>query len=122
MAFLVKIDEDLPRTVAQRLRENGYDAANVIEQKMGGTKDPALWKAVQQEKRFLITADKGFADVRTYPPGKHAGVLLLRPDEDGIRPIIDLISKLLRTYKLDDLAGSITVVTPRGIRIRKAPI
>ncbi len=86
---------------------------------MGGTKDPALWKAIQQENRFLVTADKGFADVRTYPPGHHAGVLLLRPDEDGVRPIIDLLSKLLNSHKLDDLAGSITVVTARGIRIRK---
>ena len=32
-----------------------------------------------------ITTDKGFADVRIYPPGTHASVMLLRPDQDGIR-------------------------------------
>ncbi len=64
---------------------SSYDVVSVIDQQMGGWKDPLLWKAIQEENLFLITADKGFADIRKYPPGKHAGILLLRPDEDGIR-------------------------------------
>jgi predicted nuclease of predicted toxin-antitoxin system len=120
MAFTVKVDEDLQRAAAQMLREQGYDAVRVIDQQMGGWKDPPLWKVVQEENRFLVTADKGFADIRAYPPGTHAGILLLRPDEDGIRPIIELLTKVLVSYKLDELAGSVTVVTPRGIRIRRA--
>ena len=120
MAFAIKVDEDLPRTALRLLQERGYDAVSVIDQKMGGWKDPPLWNAVQEENRFLVTADKGFADIRSHPPGKHAGVLLLRPDEDGIRPIIELLSRVLASYRLDDLMGSVTVVTPRGIRIRKA--
>ncbi len=120
MAFAIKVDEDLPHAAVRLLREHGYDVVNVIDQQMGGWKDAALWQAIQQENRFLITADKGFADIRTHPPGKHAGVLLFRPDEDGIRPTIELLSKVLESYKLNDLAGNITVVTPRGIRIRKA--
>jgi predicted nuclease of predicted toxin-antitoxin system len=92
MAFRIKADENMPRTVAQVLREHSYDAVNVIEQQMGGWKDPDLWRAIQEEKRFLITADKGFADVRIFPPGSHAGILLLRPDEDGIRPLVDSLA------------------------------
>jgi len=119
MAFAVKVDEDLPRAALRLLKEYAYDAASVIDQKMGGWKDPPLWNAIQDEQRFLVTADKGFADIRAHPPGKHAGILLLRPDEDGIRPIIDLLSRVLASYKLDELAGSVTVATPRGIRIRR---
>lgn len=87
---------------------------------MGGWRDPDLWQAVQNEKRFLITADKEFADIRLFPPGTHAGVLLLRPDEDGIRPLIDLIQSIMDAYKLEDLQNTVTVATPRNIRIRKA--
>jgi hypothetical protein len=85
MAFAIKVDEDLPRAALQLLREYRYDVVSVIDQQMGGWKDPLLWKTIQEENLFLITADKGFADIRKYPPGKHAGILLLRPDEDGIR-------------------------------------
>jgi len=116
----IKVDEDLPKVVAQRLRGRGYEAASVIEQRMGGTKDPALWQIIQDEGRFLVTADKGFADVRLYPPGTHAGVLLLRPDQDGIRPIVGLLEQVLEGYDLRDLTGAVVVVTPRGIRIRRA--
>ncbi|MEW6029999.1 MAG: DUF5615 family PIN-like protein [Chloroflexota bacterium] len=120
MAFSIKVDEDLPRSAVSLLREQGYDTANVVDQNMGGWKDPLLWSAIQEEKRLLVTADKGFADIRAHPPGQHAGVLLLRPDEDGIRPVLALLQQVLKSSKLEDLAGTITVVTPRGIRIRKS--
>jgi hypothetical protein len=81
---------------------------------------PGLRMAVQAEGRFLVTGDKGFADTRIHVPGTHAGVLLLRPDEDGIRPLVVLIDMVLSQYTLDDLATVVTVATPRGIRIRRA--
>ena len=120
MALVIKADEDLPRATVQLLREHGYNAESVLDQQMGGWKDEFLWKAIQEENRFLVTADKGFADVRIYPPGKHAGVLLLRPDEDGIYPILALMTIVLASFKLDDLVGNVTVATPRRIRTRKA--
>jgi predicted nuclease of predicted toxin-antitoxin system len=119
MPLKVKIDEDLPRHAVQVLREHGYDAASVVEQNMGGWKDPHVWTAVQKEERILITADKGFGDIRLYPPGTHHGVLLLRPDEEGIRPVIELLQKVLDSYRLDELVKTTTVVNPRGIRLRR---
>jgi predicted nuclease of predicted toxin-antitoxin system len=120
MMMRVKVDEDLPRAAVQTLLDRGYEAVSVVEQQMGGWKDPALWQAVQAEQRFLVTADKGVADIRVHPPGTHAGVLLLRPDQDGIRPVIELLELVLASYNLEALARTVTVVTPRGIRIRRA--
>lgn len=118
--MLVKVDEDLPLAAVKLLREKGYDAVSVLEQGMSGWKDNAIWQAIQSENRFLITADKAFADIRRYPPNTHYGVLLLRPDEDGIRPITSLLQHALASHKLEDLSGTVTVVTPRNIRIRRA--
>ena len=117
--MLIKVDEDLPNIAAEMLRDYGYEAQSVVEQGMGGWKDPVLWRAVQAEKRFLITADKGFADIRVYPPGSHAGVLLLRPDADGIRPIVELLTRVLTNFDLNTLQGTLAVVTPGGIRVRR---
>ena len=120
MPLKIKADEDLPGSVAVRLRRAGYLVETVVEEGMGGTKDPALWRAVQVEGRFLITADKGFADVRKYPPGTHQRVLLLRPDEDGIGPLDLLVEMVLRRGGLERLRGAVAVATPRGLRIRKS--
>ncbi len=116
----VKVDEDLPRAAVRVLRARGYDAVGVVEQGMGGWIDPALWQAIQAEDRFLVTADKGFADIRAHPPGTHAGVMLLRPDQDGIRPVLELLEKALAVYDLMDLAAAVTVVTARRVRVRRA--
>jgi predicted nuclease of predicted toxin-antitoxin system len=115
----IKVDEDLPKPMVTLLREKGYQADSVVEQGMAGWKDPEIWHQIQAEKRFLITSDKGFADIRSYPPGSHSGVMLLRPDRDGIRPVIELVEKVLQSYDLDMFAGMTMVVTPRGIRVRK---
>lgn len=118
----VKVDEDLPKAAAEMLRDRGYEADSVIEQGMGGAKDHALWLAVQAEQRFSATADKGFGDIRFYPPGAHAGILLLRPDQAGIRPILALLERTLTAYDLEALAGAVAVSTPRGVRIRWARV
>jgi predicted nuclease of predicted toxin-antitoxin system len=116
----IKVDEDLPNAAVQILRGQGHEALGVIEQGMGGTKDPDLWRAVQTEHRFLVTTDKGFGDIRSYPPGIHQGILLLRPDQAEIRPVLDPLERVLTAYDLETLAGTIVVATPRGIRIRRA--
>ena len=115
----VKVDEDLPKQAVELLREGGHDAVNVLEQHLGGSKDDALWDVIQTEQRLLVTADKGFADVRRHPPGSHCGVVLLRPSEDGIRPTVELLTEVLARHDLEALAGTITVATPRGIRVRR---
>jgi predicted nuclease of predicted toxin-antitoxin system len=118
----VKVDEDLPRQIADLLIDSGYEAATVVEQGWQGLSDEALWPRVQHEGLWLITADKGFADLRQHPPGSHAGVILLRAREESRRAYLELAATALGRIKLEDVAGSIVVVTDRGVRIRRAPI
>ena len=115
----IKVDEDLPPMAAEWLREQGYEASTVVEQEMGGWKDAPLWEAVQENAQFLLTADKGFADIRLYPPGSNGGILLLRPDEDGIRPVLDLLKAVLAEVDLAELEGVLAVATSQGLRMRR---
>jgi predicted nuclease of predicted toxin-antitoxin system len=117
----VKVDEDLPRQIADLLIARGHDAATVFGQGWQGTPDDLLWPLVQSEGRWLITADKGFSDLRRYPPGKHAGVILLRANEESRRAYLELAAIALDRLKLDEIPGAVVVVRHRGIRIRRAP-
>ena len=78
MSARFKVDEALPRQIADLLTVHGHDAATVGGRGWQGMSDEILWPRVQNEWRWLMTADKGFADLRQYPPGSHAGVILLR--------------------------------------------
>jgi predicted nuclease of predicted toxin-antitoxin system len=118
----VKVDEDLPRQIADLLTARGHDAATVVGQGWQGVPDDVLWPRVQNERRWLITADKGFANLRRHPPGSHAGVILLRSQEESRRAYLELAAIALQRLKLDELGGAVVVVTYRGARIRRAPI
>jgi len=116
----IKVDEDIPPVAATWLNEKGYEASTAVDQGMRGWKDAALWQAVQSDAQLLLTADKGFGDIRSYPPGSHGGILLLRPNEDGIRPILALLKMVLIEVDLTNLIGAVSIATPRGLRVRRA--
>jgi hypothetical protein len=77
---------------------------------------------VSAERAFFVTADKGFADLRLFPPGSHAGILLLRPERDSIVDLRGLVAVVLASRNLESLAGAVTVATPRRIRVRRVPV
>lgn len=117
----IKLDEDLPRSLVELLQPHGHDVVSVPDQGLSGWTDAALWPVVQTEGRFFITADKGFADVRANAPGTHHGVLLLRPDQDGIPALRALLAAVLRETDLESLSKTVSVATSRGLRVRRPP-
>ena len=120
--FAVKIDEDLPDRIGETVEKHGYAMATVRGQSWNGLKDPVLWLKVSSEGRFFITADKGFGDLRSFPPGTHPGILVLRPDKESVLDFVDLLESVLRDRRLESLAGFVTVASSRGVRVRRKPL
>ena len=120
MPARLKADENLPSEIADLLNEHGHDAVTVVDQGWRGLTDGELWRRIQAEGRWLVTADKEFADLRRRPPGSHAGVILLRSMQEGLDEYLQLAGTGLASVKLDEIAGAVVVVTNRGVRIRRA--
>lgn len=95
MPLRFKIDEDLPREVAECFRTAGFDAQTVIEESLGGASDELLWEHAQREQRCLVTADKGIADKRKHPPGTHPGIILLRLPRESRAGYVRLADSML---------------------------
>ena len=72
-----------------------------------------------EEGRLLLTLDRGIGDLRRYPPGDHAGILVLRPAAQDPDSILSLIERLMRIHPLDDLRSCVIVVEPQRMRIRR---
>jgi predicted nuclease of predicted toxin-antitoxin system len=122
MMFAVKLDEDLPDRLRETVEKHGYAVATVRGQSWNGLKDSVLWPKVCSEGRFFITADKGFGDLRSFPPGTHSGILVLRPAKESALDFMELLESLLRVRRLESLAGLVTVATSRGVRVRRKPL
>jgi predicted nuclease of predicted toxin-antitoxin system len=118
MAARVKTNEDLPAEIAVMLRNRGVDAISVFEQGWAGRTDDQVWEGIQTESRLLITADKGFADIRRITK-QHHGLVLLRPDHESRNSYVELAAKLVGTLDLGSVVDAVVVVTNDRIRVRR---
>lgn len=114
----LKLDENLPAELATDLREAGHEAHTVPDEGLAGSPDNVILERVQSEGRALLTMDKGIADVRTYPPERYAGIVLLRPRTSGRSDVMAFVRRHLPALLQTDLAGHLLVVSEAGIRVR----
>ena len=117
----VKIDENLPASVVRIFVERGHAAETALEEGLAGASDERLAEDARKEERLLVTLDRGFADIRAYPPGSHPGIVVLRLPDQRPRLIDAAIRALLAQYDLSDLRGCTVVVQPTAIRLRRPP-
>ena len=76
-----ELDENLPRSASQVLVAAGHDVDTVVDEDLAGATDPQVVAAAAATGRLLITMDRGLGDIRSYPPGSHAEILVLRPPD-----------------------------------------
>ena len=117
MKFLT--DENIGLEVAEFLRGMGHNVRSITETSPGASDATVLAKAVR-EKRILITADTDFGELVYHAGERHAGVVLLRLDDERNANKIKVLKELLDSYA-DELSGNFVVVTEKNVRIRKAP-
>jgi predicted nuclease of predicted toxin-antitoxin system len=115
----LKLNENIARRVAQALERRGHQADTVIEEGLAGAADEQVLRAAQAEERLLVTLDRGMGDMRAYPPGSHAGILVLRPATQSAASVAALIEEVLSGEELVQLAGTIAIAQPGLLRVRR---
>ena len=115
-----KIDENLPIEVAELLQRAGYDALTIWDQNLVGSNDTEIAVVCQREERCLLTLDKDFADIRTYPPEHFAGLMILRVKHQDKPTILEIVKKLLTLFPHNPVDQHLWVVEERRVRIRGA--
>lgn len=112
MRFLV--DECTGPTVARWLSQQGHDVASVYDDQPG-IDDEKVVAWASDEQRILITNDKDFGDRVFRDDEPHAGVILLRLDDERSPNKIAVIRDLLRDYS-QQLPGAFVVATEERVR------
>src|SRR5262249_55926941 len=115
-----KLDENMPRDLAIRLHEAGHDVVDVVEEDLGGEEDPPVLQAATEEGRILLTFDLGFADIRHYPPGTHAGIVVFRLQDQRWRTLEGPAKRLLAGGRLEDLEKGLAIVDETRVRCKRA--
>ena len=72
----------------------------------------------QQEERVVVTLDLDFADIRTYPPADHAGIIVFRLTLLDKFHVLSVLRRLLSILDQEPLAGKLWIVDETSVRIR----
>lgn len=115
----IKLDENLPSSLVSALAAHGHGVSTVPEEGLQGAPDQKVWSAAQTEGRFLITQDLHFADVRTFAPGTHGGVLIVRLSMPGRKALFERILSVFMAEDVESWVGSFVVVSEYKIRVRR---
>ena len=115
----IKLDENLPMLLAELLVQAGHDVDTSPQENLTGAEDPELWQAAQAAERFLITQDLDFSDIRRFPPGSHAGLLLIRLDHPSRSKLLERMRQILEAEEFESWERCLVVATEHKIRVRR---
>ena len=68
----------------------------------------------------MFTVDRGLGDIRAYPPGSHAGIIVLRLADQFAPAVTEAISELADGAELEALTGAVPVLQHGLLRIRRS--
>lgn len=114
----IKLDENLPGRLAHALEQLGHDTDTILQEGLSGRNDPQVWEAAQEAERFFITQDLDFSDIRSFLPGTHHGILLVRLRDPGRNALLKRVQNLFQTEAVENWKRCFVVVTDRKLRIR----
>jgi predicted nuclease of predicted toxin-antitoxin system len=113
-----KIDENLPVELVEELRVAGHEATSVDDQRLLGASDQHLSGVCKAEGRIFVTLDLDFADIRTYPPDEHPGLIVLRLIRQDKPHVVEVFRRTLKAIGQEPLEGRLWIVEEERIRIR----
>ena len=113
-----KIDENLPNECASLLRDAGHDAETVYTEMLQGKPDSLVVSVCQQEDRILVTLDRGFGNLITYPPRDYPGFVVLQPHRQDKATVLALLRQVIPLLASRQIAHQLWVVEEGRVRIR----
>jgi len=114
------LDANLPRSVVGLLQKSGLECVHVRDCGLASAADAEIAAYAQCGQFTLITRDIDFADIRTYPPERYAGLVVCRlPDTATAVMICELISQLIsQADVIGALPGRLALVEFGRVRLR----
>ncbi|MCA0388228.1 MAG: DUF5615 family PIN-like protein [Bacteroidetes bacterium] len=120
MQFL--IDNNISPKLADYLTQNGYNSVHVKSLGMRSSTDEEIFNYAYQNNYAIISSDSDFGFILSSWKFNHPSLLLLRHipprTEIQIRAILEVVLK----YGNEISDGSILVISPDKLRIRKLPL
>ncbi len=116
------LDQGLPRTAANLLRERGWDVQHVSERGMSTAEDAAIIAIARQEQRMVVTLDADFHALVAVSGATGPSVLRIRMEGQKADQVALLIERVLALASDELKQGAMITVAAGNIRIKLLPV
>lgn len=110
-------DECIPSDVISALRCQNFDVLTVKEAGLTGTDDDAIFDFALENKRVLLTLDRGFGDIFHFKIAKSAGVIIILINQMSHQEIVHILLGFLSIAENRDLKSKLVIIGKTKIRI-----
>jgi predicted nuclease of predicted toxin-antitoxin system len=116
------LDQGLPRSAAQLLREAGYDAVHTGEIGLFKASDRTILEFARIETRCIVTLDADFHALLVFQGTKSPSVIRIRIEGLKAEETAELLKSIVKQCTEDLQHGAMISVQPHRIGIRRLPL
>jgi predicted nuclease of predicted toxin-antitoxin system len=116
------LDQGLPRTAVDRLRNLGIEAEHVGDLGMAAATDDAILKTARDRNAVVVTLDADFHALLARSRTTSPSVVRIRIEGLKAAELAALVNEVLSVAATELQAGAAVSVTAHRIRIRLLPI
>ncbi len=116
------LDQGLPRSSAEILRNKGWDIQHTGEIGMSRATDRQILEYARDEQRIVITLDSDFHAILAVENLDSPSVVRIR--QEGLRgpELAELVEKIWSKIGQQLENGAMATITEKAMRIRKIPL
>ena len=116
------LDQGLPRTAADLLRQAGIDTLHVGEIGYAAADDAEILRRGLDEARVVVTLDADFHALLARSNASRPSVIRIRIEGLRAEVLARLLQDVLSRCEGDLEQGAVVTVQPAAIRVRRLPI
>jgi predicted nuclease of predicted toxin-antitoxin system len=113
------VDENLPRSLAPRLRAAGFAVEDIRDLGLRGAPDTEIFQFALSRGLVLLTGDLGFGQLLRASPTCQGVILMRLPNDWPTSAVNDLIERSLPRLAGHLAPGTLVVLEPERVRMRR---
>ncbi len=118
---MILADHCVFATTIRVLQEQSYTTTMLKEITRPNVPDAEVLRLALERDLVLLTNDKGFGDIRAYPPSRHEGIIVLRIEAETETQVHEVLLRLLTERSREELRHKLVVVDHAKYRVRSGP-